>query len=59
MKIAGVLVILAGWLIAVLGLNVSSLGGKYALAILGIAMSLFGILGILNKAHLKDAIWKA
>jgi len=26
--------------------------------LLGLAVSLFGIIGVLNKAYLKNAIWK-
>jgi hypothetical protein len=59
MKLMGVLVVLAGWLIPVIGLNVtSSNGARFLLAVLGIAVSIFGILGMLNKAYLKEAIWK-
>lgn len=59
MKLMGILVVLAGWLIPVVGLNVtSSNGARFLLAVLGIALSIFGILGMLNKAYLKEAIWK-
>ena len=59
MKLMGILVVLAGWLIPVIGLNVtSSNGARFLLAVIGIALSIFGILGMLNKAYLKEAIWK-
>ena len=59
MKLTGILVVLAGWLIPFIGINVtSSNGARFFLAVIGIAVSIFGILGILNKAYLKDAIWK-
>lgn len=59
MKILGVFLALLGWIIAVVGLSVtSSTGGRLFLCILGIAITLTGILGVLNKAHLKEAIWK-
>jgi len=59
MKLMGILVVLAGWLIPVIGINVtSSNGARFLLAVIGIAVSLVGILGILNKAYLKEAIWK-
>ena len=59
MKFVGILLALAGWLIPVVALTYTqSLGARFALAIIGIAISLVGILFVLNQAHLKDAIWK-
>jgi uncharacterized membrane protein YgaE (UPF0421/DUF939 family) len=59
MKLVGVLLALAGWLIPVIALTYTqSLGARFALAIVGIAISLIGILFVLNQAHLKDVIWK-
>jgi hypothetical protein len=60
MKLIGLLVVLAGWLLPVIGLTFTqSLAARYVLALLGIVIILVGILAILNKAHLKHAIWKA
>ena len=60
MQIVGILLALSGWLIPVVGLTFTqSLSARFILAVLGIAISLTGILGVLNKAHLKKAIWKA
>ena len=60
MKIVGLLMALAGWLIPILALPLTqSLTTRYILAVLGLAISLIGILGLLNKAHLKNALWKA
>jgi len=60
MKIVGVLVVLAGWLIPVVGVTITqSTSVRFALVLLGSAVTLFGIVGVLNKAHLKSAIWKA
>ncbi len=59
MKLAGVIVIVAGWLLAtVVALQVGSLRGKLALTVIGIAVILCGLIGLLNRAHLKTAIWK-
>jgi uncharacterized membrane protein len=59
MKIVGVLLVLAGWLLPVVGLTMTqSVSARFILSLLGIAVTLFGILGVLNKAHLKQAIWK-
>lgn len=60
MRIVGILLALAGWLIPVVGLTVTqSLTARFFLVVLGIGISLTGILGVLSKAHLKNAIWKA
>jgi hypothetical protein len=32
--------------------------GRLVLVLLGLAVSLFGIIGLLNKHYLKNAIWK-
>ena len=59
MKLAGLVLALAGWLIPVVSLSVTqSLSGRFALAVIGILISLLGITVVLNQAHLKDAIWK-
>jgi hypothetical protein len=59
MRLVGLLLAVVGWLIPVVGLTVTqSLGARFALAVAGISISLFGILSVLNKAHQKNAIWK-
>ena len=59
MRLVGLLLAVVGWLIPVVGLTVTqSLGARFTLVLLGICISLFGILGVLNKAHQKNAIWK-
>ncbi len=59
MQIVGILLALVGWLIPVVGLTLTqSLTARFILVVLGIGISLIGILGVLNKAHLKKAIWK-
>ena len=59
MILIGVFVTLLGFVISVLSLNLtSSVGGRLVLVLLGLAVSLFGIIGVLNKHYLKNAIWK-
>jgi hypothetical protein len=59
MRIVGILVTLAGWLLPVLALSMTqSTGARFGACVLGIIISLVGILGILNGAHQSDAIWK-
>ncbi|PYJ85176.1 MAG: hypothetical protein DME22_10105 [Verrucomicrobia bacterium] len=59
MILIGLLVTLFGFVISVLSLTLtSSVGGRLVIVLLGIAVSLFGIMGLLNKHYLKNAIWK-
>ena len=59
MKIVGLLLALVGWLIPILALSMTqSNSARFAACLVGIAISLVGILGVLNKAHLDTAIWK-
>jgi 1,4-dihydroxy-2-naphthoate octaprenyltransferase len=58
MRILGILVILLGWLIAVSSVEVSSTGLQIIVTLLGLGVISVGIMGILNQAHLKNAIWK-
>jgi hypothetical protein len=59
MILIGLLVTFLGFVISVLSLTLtSSVGGRLVIVLLGIAVSLFGIMGLLNKHYLKNAIWK-
>jgi cytochrome c biogenesis protein CcdA len=59
MILVGILVTFLGFVISVLSLaTTSSVGGRLIIVLLGLAVSLFGILGVLNPAYLKNAIWK-
>jgi hypothetical protein len=59
MILVGVLLAFLGFLISVLSLAVtSSVTGRLVMVLVGLAVSLFGILGILNRVYLKNAIWK-
>ena len=59
MVLVGLLITFAGFLIAVLSLGMTgSVNGRLILVLAGLAVSLFGIMGVLNPAYMKDAIWK-
>ncbi len=59
MIIAGLVVTLLGFLISVGSLGAtSSVGGRMVMVLVGIAVSLVGIMGVLNRAFLSKAIWK-
>jgi uncharacterized membrane protein len=59
MKIVGILVAVLGFVVSFASLALGSVGARFALVIVGLILSLFGVLGILNSAHLKHAIWKS
>ena len=59
MKLVGILLAVAGWILPVVGLSMTqSLGARFVLSGIGLIISLVGILVVLNGAHLKEAIWK-
>jgi predicted nucleic acid-binding protein len=58
MIFVGILITLSGFVISVLSLALNSNAARLAVVVLGLAVSLFGIIGVLNRAYLKNAIWK-
>ncbi len=61
MKLVGLLLAVVGWLIPLIGLTMTSNtsnGARLFLCIIGIGISLVGILYVLNQAHQKEAVWK-
>lgn len=60
MKLVGAFVAAFGWVLTLFGLHVSqSVSGRIVLALVGIAVTLFGIVYILPAAFNKNAIWKS
>lgn len=60
MKLAGAGVAALGWVITLFGLHVTtSVGGRLVLALVGISVSLFGIIVVLPAAFNRNAVWKA
>jgi len=59
MVLIGILVTLLGFVISVLSLAMSSsVGGRMVIVLIGLAVSLVGIMGVLNSALQKNAIWR-
>lgn len=59
MAFAGIVVTFLGFLIAAASPGLmSGNGGRLILVLAGIAISLFGILGMLNPAFQKNAVWR-
>jgi hypothetical protein len=60
MKLLGAAFALLGWIITLFGMHLTpSVGGRLILALVGIAVSLFGVLVILPAAFNKNAVWKS
>jgi hypothetical protein len=50
---------LLGFVLSVASVAIASgVGARLGIVLLGLAVSLFGIMGILNTAFLKNAIWR-
>lgn len=59
MMIAGVVVTFLGFLIALFSVSISSATGvRLVITLIGLAVSLTGIIGVLNRACLSKAIWR-
>ncbi len=59
MAFAGLVVTLLGFLIAAGSVGIASGNGvRLVLVLAGIIVSLVGIIGLINPAYQKDAIWK-
>jgi hypothetical protein len=58
-RLLGLAFALGGWIIAVVGVNVASANAARLIAVLiGIGVTLVGVIGILPKASAEGAIWK-
>jgi cytochrome c biogenesis protein CcdA len=59
MILVGILVTFFGFVISVssLAMTVSS-GVRLVMVLAGIAVSVFGIIGVLNPAYQRNAVWK-
>jgi hypothetical protein len=59
MALVGLLVTLAGFLVAISSVGlVSGTGVRLVMVLAGIVISLGGIMGIINPAYQKNAVWK-
>ena len=59
MTALGLLVTFLGFVIALLSLTLTtSVNARMIIVLVGLAMSLIGIIGILNTGLLKNALWR-
>lgn len=60
LKLAGLAVVIIGWLVVLFGIHLTSaVSGRMVTTLIGFAISLIGALVILPMASNKNAIWKA
>jgi hypothetical protein len=60
LQLAGVASVLAGWLVVLFGIHAaSSVSGRLFTTLLGLVISLLGVVVLLPAAANKNAIWKA
>ncbi len=59
MVLLGLLITLLGFVISFLSLGMTqSVNGRLVMVLAGIAVSFVGIFGMINRAYLKNAIWR-
>jgi hypothetical protein len=59
MALVGIVVTLVGFLLAALSVGITSATtGRLLIVLIGIAISLGGIVGMINPAYQKNAVWK-
>jgi hypothetical protein len=59
MALVGLVITFLGFLLAAASVGImASTAGRLVLVLVGIAMTLVGILGVINQAYMKDAVWK-
>jgi len=59
MILMGIVITLVGFLLSVASLGLTeSNGARLIIVLAGMAVSVTGILGVLNTHYLKNAIWK-
>ncbi len=59
MALVGLVITLLGFVVAVGSLGMTNSNTmRLGIVLVGTAVSLVGIMGVLNQAYMKDAIWK-
>ena len=59
MALLGLVITFAGWALAASSVGItSSTTGRLGIVLVGIVVSLVGILGVINPAYQKNAVWK-
>jgi len=57
--LVGIAVTVLGFVISLLSLGMAaSVNGRLVMVMTGLAVSLFGIIGLINRTYLRNPIWK-
>jgi hypothetical protein len=57
--LVGIVVTVFGFVISLLSLGMTStINARLLMVLVGLAVSLLGIIGVINRAYLKNPIWK-
>jgi hypothetical protein len=57
--LVGIAVTICGFVISLLSLGMAStVNGRLVMVLAGLAVSLLGIIGLINRAYLKNPVWK-
>jgi len=57
--LVGIAVTICGFVISLLSLGMAStVSGRLVMVLAGLAVSLLGIIGLINRAYLKNPVWK-
>jgi hypothetical protein len=57
--LVGIVVTVFGFVISLLSLGMAStVSARLVMVLVGLAVSLLGIIGLINRAYLKNPIWK-
>ena len=59
MILVGIVVTVFGFVISLLSLGMTStVSARMVMVLVGLAVSLLGIIGLINRSYLKNPIWK-
>jgi hypothetical protein len=59
MILIGILITFLGFVISLMSLSLaSSVSGRMIMVLIGLAVSFTGIIGVINRAYLKNANWR-
>jgi hypothetical protein len=59
MALVGLVITFAGFVLAAASVGITaSNGGRLGMVLVGIVISLVGIIGVINPAYQKNAVWK-
>jgi hypothetical protein len=59
MILAGLAITVLGFVISLMSLSMTtSVNGRMVMVLIGLVLNLVGIIGVINRAYLKNALWR-